>query len=56
MASKRQVLFADTQFVNYKNSTHAFFIGPYSGYIAMNATGRKGCESPVLELLNDLGF
>ena len=31
------------------------FIEPYSGYIAMNSAGRKGCESLVLELLNDSG-
>ena len=37
------------------NSTHSFSIEPYRGYNAMNSAGRKGCESVVLELLNESG-
>lgn len=24
--------------------THTFFLGPFSGYIAVNSAGEKGCE------------
>jgi len=51
MASKRQVFVAETTvllFIYYKNSAHAFFVDPYSGYIATNSAGQKGCELLVL--------
>ena len=44
-----------SSFVYYKDDAHTFFTEPYSGYIAMNSAGRKGCESLVLELLNESG-